>query len=610
MKKKDLLPVIIIVALFFIYPWIDRTIVAKWFPPKTPAVEEQAASQPADIPAGTELAAAEASSEAAAEAAAAVAEAPAEVAAEPAPAVEPEQPAVPAEPSRPEVTVELANDVARYVLTSKGAAIKSAAMIAKDEADETRFRYPRSAEAIDQPVEFDFSERACGAFSGVQGFAADADFVLKSSDARSVVFERTVGGLTLVRTITLGDDYQLTVSNEWRNDGTAPAELKGLAVQAGWMADLPGETDTRMPTLGADTLIGSEVEFWAGKFEKWFPKKDEGVVQSRDVPLEDGAADWLAVKNKYFAQLVRPMEEGQGAKVSVLARRGEAVPTRTMFIFPSTAYPFADITGELAFEEATLAPGESKAMELTVYVGPKVYGTLAAYGGHEEDILQLGFWRVIGIWILKLMVWFRDTIWPHNYGLSIILLTLVIRVIFWPLNRKSMQSTQRMQEVQPLLTAVREKYKSDPQRQQQEMMRIYKENKINPMGGCLPMLIQIPVFFALFVVLRGAIELRFSSFLWISDLSTPENLLLDKIGFGINILPIFMGLTMWWQQRLTPTSDPQQQKMMLMMPILFTVLFYSFPSGLSLYWSMNQVMMIVQLAWMRRKKAQQAAAKA
>ncbi|MBR6021643.1 MAG: membrane protein insertase YidC, partial [Kiritimatiellae bacterium] len=244
------------------------------------------------------------------------------------------------------------------------------------------------------------------------------------------------------------------------------------------------------------------------------------------------------------------------------------------------------------------------------YLGPKVYDTLLATGYHREDVLQLGFWRVIGIWILKLMVWFRNHVWPYNYGLSIILLTLLIRVIFWPLNHKSLASTRRMQEIQPLVAEIREKYKKDPQRQQQEMMRIYKENKINPLGGCLPMLIQIPVFFALFVVLRGAIELRFSSFLWIADLSTPENLFADVLPIPLNILPLFMGVTMWLQQKMTPTSDPQQQKMMLMMPILFTVLFYSFPSGLSLYWSTNQILMILQLALMRRKQPAPATATA
>jgi YidC/Oxa1 family membrane protein insertase len=198
------------------------------------------------------------------------------------------------------------------------------------------------------------------------------------------------------------------------------------------------------------------------------------------------------------------------------------------------------------------------------------------------------------------MVWIHDHIWPYNYGVAIILLTFLIRIIFWPLNHKSMVSTRHMQEIQPLIAAVREKYKDSPQKQQQEMMALYKEHKINPMGGCLPMLIQIPVFFALFVVLRGAIELRFSSFLWIADLSTPENLFKDTLPFAINILPIFMGVTMWLQQRMTPAGDPQQQRMMMMMPVLFTFMFYGFPSGLSLYWSVNQVMMIIQLAWMKK----------
>ena len=249
----------------------------------------------------------------------------------------------------------------------------------------------------------------------------------------------------------------------------------------------------------------------------------------------------------------------------------------------------------------TSPAGQTLAQNATYYVGPKVYTELKANGPHQEDILQLGFWRVVGIWILKVMVWIQAHVWPYSYGLAIILLTFLIRIIFWPLNHKSMVSTRHMQEVQPIIAAMRAKYKDDPKRQQQEMMAIYKEHKINPMGGCLPMLIQIPVFFALFVVLQGAIELRFSSFLWIADLSTQENLFADVLPIGINILPLFMGVTMWLQQKMTPTSDPQQQKMMMMMPVLFTFMFYSFPSGLSLYWSVNQVMMIVQLAWMKKR---------
>ena len=607
MKKQDLWPILVIVALFFAYPWIDRTFVAKLFPAKAPAqkpaVEQPVEVAPTDVPAGTTLSA-PAETEPAAEMLAAEAAAPAAETPAAAPAAE-------AEPAAPEATVELANGVARYVLTTKGAAIKSAAMIAPDEANSGRYRYPLSAKELDRPVAFDFTERPSGAHVGLPFTTAGedgADFELVASTPTSATFRRTRNGLAITRTITLGDGYQLSFADTFKNEGQADISLHGWGLQAGWIPNLEGEADARIPSLGADTLSGEDVDFWSGKFEKWFPGKDEGVAQAYTVPLGGDRVDWLALKNKYFAQLIHPAEEGLGASVRVSARRGAPVATRTLLIFPSTAHPFGSVAGALLFDDATLAAGETRSLAFDLYVGPKLYQALAANGYHEEDILQLGFWRVIGIWILKLMVWFRDTIWPHNYGLSIILLTLVIRILFWPLNHKSMASTQRMQEIQPQLAAVREKFKNDPQKQQAAMMQLYKDNKINPMGGCLPMLIQIPVFFALFIVLRGAIELRFSSFLWITDLSTPENLFRDQLGFGINILPILMGLTMWWQQRMTPTSDPSQQKMMLMMPILFTVLFYSFPSGLSLYWTTNQVLMIAQLAWMHRKQAAKSAA--
>jgi YidC/Oxa1 family membrane protein insertase len=198
-------------------------------------------------------------------------------------------------------------------------------------------------------------------------------------------------------------------------------------------------------------------------------------------------------------------------------------------------------------------------------------------------------------------------VWPYNYGLAIMLMTIIIRIVFWPLTHKSTQSMKRMQAVQPLMKEIREKFKDNAQKQQQEMMKLYKEHKINPLGGCLPMLIQIPVFIALFVVLRSAIELRFAGFLWIRDLSEAENLF--QFGFTVplvgwsafNILPILMAVTMAWQQKLTPsTGDAQQQKIMMIMPVMMLFFFYNFASGLSLYWTTNQVLMIVQLYWQRR----------
>ena len=155
------------------------------------------------------------------------------------------------------------------------------------------------------------------------------------------------------------------------------------------------------------------------------------------------------------------------------------------------------------------------------------------------------------------------------------------------------------------MKAVQAKYKDNVQKQQQEIMALYKEHKVNPLGGCLPMLIQIPVFIALFVVLRSAIELRFAHFLWIKDLSQPENLFPGILPFGLslNILPIFMAATMFWQQKLTPSAsaDPNQQKIMMFMPVMMLVMFYNFASGLALYWTTQNILMIAQQLTMKKK---------
>jgi YidC/Oxa1 family membrane protein insertase len=576
MNKKDLIPIVIIFALFLAYPQIDKHIVAKYFPAKVkpaPAAVADPVEAPS-IPADTALAAP----------------------GDPAHAVEATVPAEAAvapatEEQAPEVLTSLANELVALTLSSHGAGIVQAAILG----------YP-SEMGSETPVTFDFSDRPAAAPIGYPGLRDRTAFDVVAATGDSVSYRKTLpNGLVLSRTLTLGAGYQVRIADRLENTSAAPVALSGHGLQAGFMANLPGEQDEKTPLLGVDTLTGSEsVEYWGGKFGKWFPLENRSV-QTQSVPGPDKTpvhVDWAAVKNKYFAQILTP--EGGADRCFVDATCGAPVKSTFLFLFPRSSTPIAKVAARLALPDFELPAGQALEQNSTFYIGPKVYTELKANGPHQEDILQLGFWRVIGIWILKLMVWIQANIWPYSYGLAIILLTFLIRVIFWPLNHKSMVSTRHMQEVQPLIAAMKEKFKDNPQRQQQEMMAIYKEHKINPMGGCLPMLIQIPVFFALFVVLRGAIELRFSSFLWIADLSTPENLFKGVLPFPINILPIFMGVTMWIQQKLTPTSDPQQQKMMMMMPVIFTFMFYSFPSGLSLYWSVNQVLMIVQLAWMKK----------
>lgn len=582
MKKQDLIPIVLIFALFLAYPTLDRKFISKIFPPKAkPAPAAVETAQAPSLPADTALAAPAAA--AAPPAAAAETEAPAAPEA-PAPAVEEEDDSL-------EVLTTFGNERLEITTSTHGAGVVRAAILG----------YP-SVKGSDVPVTFDFSDRPAAAPIGYPGLAPRAAFELGDSTDDSIVYRKVLpDGLVLTRTLTLGTNYQVQILDQIENTSAAAIPLTGYGLQSGFMENLPGEDGKQqVPLLGVDTLTGSEsVEYWGGKFEKWFPVGGDGAPVAVPGPDEEPVhVDWAAIKNKYFVQILTP--ENGADRCHVQTARGEPVRSNFMFLFPRTSYPFARVAADLRMPDYVLAPGQTLEQVATFYVGPKVYTELQANGPHQEDVLQLGFWRVVGIWILKVMVWIQAHVWPYSYGVAIILLTFLIRIIFWPLNHKSMVSTRHMQEIQPLITALKEKYKSDPQKQQQEMMALYKEHKINPMGGCLPMLIQIPVFFALFVVLRGAIELRFSSFLWISDLSTPENLFADVLPIGLNILPLFMGVTMWLQQKMTPTSDPQQQKMMMMMPVLFTFMFYSFPSGLSLYWSTNQVMMIVQLAWMKK----------
>jgi len=198
-----------------------------------------------------------------------------------------------------------------------------------------------------------------------------------------------------------------------------------------------------------------------------------------------------------------------------------------------------------------------------------------------------------------------EAVVPGGYGMAIILLTIIVKLVFWPVTHKGTESMKRMQKLQPEIKKLRERYKSDPKKLQEKQMLLYREHKVNPLAGCLPMLIQIPVFIGLFTVLRSAVELRFTQFLWIRDLSEPEGLLAGVLPFpagGLNILPLLMTATMVLQQRMTPSAgDPQQQKMMAFMPVMMLFIFYNMPSALVLYWTVSQGLSILQLFLQQRK---------
>ena len=227
--------------------------------------------------------------------------------------------------------------------------------------------------------------------------------------------------------------------------------------------------------------------------------------------------------------------------------------------------------------------------QFVLYAGPKDPRMLAPLGSGLQYIVDFGFFSIIArpiLWLLNLINSFIG-----NYGWSIIVLTIILRIPFLPIVAKGQRSMKKLQAIQPLMNEIRQKYKKDPQRMQKEMMELYKKHKVNPMGGCLPMLLQIPVFFALYKVLMIAIALRGAPFvLWITDLSAKD---------PYYVLPVLMGISMFVQQKMTPTApgNPAQQKVMMLMPVIFTVMFVNFASGLVLYWMVNNLLSIAQQAW-------------
>ncbi len=241
---------------------------------------------------------------------------------------------------------------------------------------------------------------------------------------------------------------------------------------------------------------------------------------------------------------------------------------------------------------------QKRVAEMEVYFGPKEIKRLNALGHNLSAAINFGWFDPIAKPLLYTLHFLYRYL--HNYGLAIIVLTILIKIVFWPLSHKSAKSMKTMQKLAPKLQKIKEKYGDDKERLNKEMMQLYKTYKVNPMSGCLPMLLQIPVFFALYKVLLMSIELRHAPFmLWINDLSAPDRLMVPGIEIpylgGLPVLTVLMGASMWLQMKMSPSSmDPTQAKIMQMLPIVFTFMFISFPSGLVLYWLVNNILTIAQ----------------
>ncbi len=330
-------------------------------------------------------------------------------------------------------------------------------------------------------------------------------------------------------------------------------------------------------------------------FEGPFALIDDHVKKIKLKKIEDkniytGDLNWVAFTDRYFMSSVIPADP-QKAKMR-LSLDDNIVKTR-----------YQRPTG-------TLTPGISRSYDFQLYMGPKSLSVLKNQGYDLKKAVDFGFFDFLAKPCLLLMNFIHSVI--PNYGIAIIILTILIKIVFWPLGTKSYLSMNEMKKLQPLMAEIREKHKNDKQKMNAEIMNLYKTYKVNPVSGCLPIIVQMPIFFALYRMLYEAIELRHAPFVgWINDLSAPDRLLNFDVAipfmqppYGIPVLTIVMGATMFLQQKLSPQAgDPAQAKMMMFMPLIFTVIFINFSSGLVLYWLVNNILSIAQQYYVVKRNA-------
>lgn len=325
-----------------------------------------------------------------------------------------------------------------------------------------------------------------------------------------------------------------------------------------------------------------------GEKEEFFQLNEMGVTGELD-KRKLSKAKWACVNNQFFVNIIRPTSDISnawigGKSIQIQGNEGEEIE---------------GVSGTMSFPVGILRSQESKEFALHVYAGPKDYAGLASLGHEQKKVMQFGvFW-----WISEPFSWVLNKLHGvfGSYGLAIIVLTILVKLILWPLTAQATRSQKKMQSLQGPMSKLREKHKGNSQKLNQEMMKFYKEHKVNPFAGCWPILIQIPIFLGMFWMLRSAAELYGQSFLWANDLSEQDHVAQVQ-GFSLNVLPILMVITQWFQMKLNPMqmgpelSDAQRinAKMMRFMPFMFLIFLYFFSSALVLYWTIQNLMTILQ----------------
>jgi YidC/Oxa1 family membrane protein insertase len=411
-------------------------------------------------------------------------------------------------------------------------------------------------------------------------------------------------GLRIIREYRLTtNDHLLHAVLQIQNRTAQVLDLRQINVGVG--AAGPINTHDKGDLISVDWFNGNKAIQTLG----WVPTPGFLCVPSsprQDYRGGEGDVVWAAVQNQFFALITYPdrsAREFSARRIPLPPLTGEQ-----RIADPGRAESQALVPGVLHFDASPLPAGGFVEHRFTVYAGPKEYFGLSRLQPQFDRVMGYGFFGFFAKPLLLSMNFLHNSL-SLPYGWCIVVITFLIKLIFWPLTAVSTRSMKRMAELGPQLQAIREKYKDDPTRLNEKTLQFMRESGYNPVAGCLPMLVQIPVFIGFFTMLRSAIELRGASFFWCPDLSAADTLFvipglgfvpflgISGVGLPLNLMPLFYVATALWQTHLTPPSpqmDPTQQKIMRWMPLMFLALFYNYSAGLTLYWTVQNLLSILQ----------------
>jgi YidC/Oxa1 family membrane protein insertase len=497
----------------------------------------------------------------------------------------------------------LSNAKGRYTFTSRGGGLKLVELLAYPQTVSARWQTKDGARTNGMASLNTLAQVPSFAVLGDPAFVGDGNFAL-SRTADGVRAEKTLpNGLRIVKDFSLSSNYLVHATVRLENTTAQPLAVPAEELVVGTATPMdPDDNGTAEGFMWSDGSKASGQQlpiFLGGGCSRSGPRTE--------ITAGTGNVAWAAAYNQFFALMAMPQARAQQTIARLVTLPQFASVHETNGLLPH------GIQTALVYPAQTISANSTVDQSISLFAGPKEYRTLAEVGAQFQNKADdvMGFGSVYGFCAKPLLLalnWLHD-ITTLGYGWVIVLLTVLLRAIFWPLTAASTRSMKRMQALGPEMAALKEKYKDDQQKFAQKQMELWKKHGVNPMSGCWPMLIQMPVFFGFFTMIRSAIELRGAHFLWAADLSKPDTLFMIPgitfIPFGIstpeglpfNLLPLLMGAAMLWQSHLTPPSpgmDASQQKIMRYMPLMFLVFLYNYSAGMSLYMVVSTMASVLQ----------------